>query len=64
MDDEDVVLKRYKVKVTAEWEIEIEAADQYEAEYLAEDEVEGDHYFGVRPDYIDAWAEEITDGDE
>lgn len=52
--------KTYKVKVTAEWTVEVEAKDQFAAEYLAEDMVEGTHYWTVRPDYIDCWAEEIS----
>lgn len=62
MDDNEEVSKLYKVHVTAEWEVEVEAEDLYDAEDFAQDMVQGNYSWGVVPDYIDAWAEEITDG--
>lgn len=47
----------YRVSVSAEWVIEVEAEDEYDAELIAQDEVEGQYSFGVSPDYFDAWAE-------
>lgn len=60
MDDNMAESKLYRVRVTAEWEVEVEAESTYDAEEIGQDMVEGDHYWSVRPDYIDAWAEEIT----
>lgn len=58
-EDEEIETKIYRVKITAEWDVEVEAVSEYDAEEIAQEMVEGDHYWGVRPDYIDAWAEEI-----
>lgn len=59
MDDNTAKSKLYSVRVSAEWEVEVEAENQNDAEEIAQDLVEG-HYWSVRPDYIDTWAEEIT----
>lgn len=53
-------MPRFIVDVTVEWKFEIEAEDVDEAEVIARDMAEGDHYWTHEPDYFDAWAEEVV----
>ncbi len=51
--------KRYRVQVNVEWVVEVEAANEEEAEYEAADIVQGPYTWGKSPDYEDYYAEEI-----
>lgn len=55
MDDED--LKTYVVKVVVEWELEVEAISEEDAEYEAADLIMGPYNWGREPDYESYYAE-------